>query len=150
MPTDGQAVPVTSEEFFDVDFSKANEDPPNGILLLKCEKVDPAISQAGGNRMLNVQLRVMDGEGGKYNKRVLFDNWMLETDAVFKTKQAAKAFLGEVPNGPARMSPAAFLQANPVWCLVTVRPANEEEGYAAQGRVKKYGVKPPAGASLTL
>ena len=42
-----------------------------------------ATTSSNGNPMLNVQYKI---EGGPFEGRSLYDNWMLATDAVYRTK----------------------------------------------------------------
>jgi len=67
-----------------LDLSGVNDEVvPEGWHTARIFNIESVTSE-NGNAMLKVQSKI---EGGPYNGRSLFDNWMLETDAVFRTKQ---------------------------------------------------------------
>ena len=69
---------------FQIDFSDVpDSDVAEGWHSARIFAVEDKESKAG-NRMLVVQLKI---EGGPWNGRSLFDNWMLETDALWRTRQ---------------------------------------------------------------
>lgn len=119
----------------DVDFSQV-DDVPAGKLKLAIKKAEKKVS-AAGNPMLNMQFTIVDGEDGKYNKRVIFDTWMLSTGAIYKTKKALKAFTGSEPTGPTSIDLKALI-GQTCWCEVSVEPATEQ--YQAKSKITKYGV----------
>jgi hypothetical protein len=125
-----------------VDFSQVDQ-VPAGKLLLACTKLEITRSKAG-NLMANGQFKVLDGEGGIYNGRMIFDSLMLQTNAVWRTKEFVGAFLGTDPgsSGEFQFDPSAFL-GQQAWCLVTPEAGTGEYAGKDRARVTKYGIKPP-------
>ena len=65
-----------------LDFSDVQE-LTEGWHTARIFNVEGPVESQNGNQMLNMQYKI---EGGPFNGRSLYDNWMLETDAVFRTK----------------------------------------------------------------
>lgn len=70
-----------------IDFSDVQDDPiANGWHSAAIFAVEPKQS-SNDNAMLSVQVKIV---GGPWNNRTIYDNWMLETDALFRTKSTLK------------------------------------------------------------
>lgn len=123
-----------------VDFTGVDE-VPFGETLLALTKVESKVSSAG-NKMLSVQMKVVDSnENQAHIGRVVFDNLMLETGAVWKTKQALEAFLGEIPDGPNTFD-AQDLVGKQAWCLLEVEEGKGDYAGTKRARVSRYGITP--------
>lgn len=131
----------TDEFVIDVDFSTVDDAQPQGDLELTITKLEAAVSK-NGNRMVNVQLKVTGGEDDKFNGRMIFDSWMLETNALWRTKTAFKAFTGEAASGPMRIAAATLLGAS-CWAAVILETGTGEYEGTSRPKVKRYGIKPP-------
>ena len=127
---------------FVIDFTEG-EDQPQGELLLEIVKATAKLSK-NGNKMLSVQLKVIDGADGKFNSRSLFDNWMLAGNGTGRTGDALRAFLGRVPAKGTSMT-AAELVGTQTWATVILEESTAP-GYegTVQSRIRKYGIPVPA------
>lgn len=68
---------------FHIDFSDVQDaDIPEGWYAAFIFGADQKVS-SNGNAMLSVQVKL---SGGAFDGRTVWDNWMLETDALFRTK----------------------------------------------------------------
>jgi len=128
-----------------IDFTQADV-VPTGALLLAIIKITKVESKAG-NKMLNLALAVMDGEGGQYNGRKIFDKIMLETDAVVYARPFFQAFLSKRPKGTFKFVPSELVGLQS-WCLVVAEKGKGEYAGTTRARVKRYGIKAPAGGEL--
>ena len=113
---------------------------PAGEALVAVSKIEKKQS-SNGNKMLAVQLKIVEGEDPAFAGRVVFDNWMLESQAVFRTKQALDAFLGDVPAGPTSFSPDDLV-GKQAWVLLEVEEGSGEYAGTKRSRVKRYGIDP--------
>jgi len=84
-----------------------------------------------GNRMLNIQLKI---EGGPWDKRSLFDHLMLETDAIWRTRQVLEV-LGLMEKDDVRIS---IDTEDFIGLECEVRTVNEEYEGQLRPRIKNY------------
>jgi len=136
-----QAVASTPQdvEGITVDFTLADKEP-QGELRLQLMKIEQAQSSKG-NKMLKVQMKVVESPADPdFVGRVIFDQWMLVTNAVFRTKEALKAFTGAAPKGVSTIKPSELV-GQTAWCRVEIEVGSGE--YEGRNRpvVKKYGIK---------
>ena len=124
----------TQNEEISIDLTGADS-VPVGECVLQIKKMEAKTSQAG-NRMLAIQLTVAEHEDEAMVGRIVFDNWMLEGAALWKTKQALGAFLDEVPDGPLSIRPAEMIGLTSPALLV-----EDESDYGKRAAVKRYGEK---------
>lgn len=96
-------------------------------------------ASSNGNAMLKVQSKI---EGGPFNGRSLFDNWMLETDALFRTKQTLVR-LGKMSKDDkaVKITPSDFLGME-----VEIRVKHEE--YEGEMRPRVKGWRLPTGNTI--
>ena len=119
-----------------VDFTGVDK-VPHGDARVRIVKVEQKTSSAG-NPMLAVQLKIVESaEDPDFNDRTVFDTWMLATAAVFRTKNALKAFTGQVPDGPFQFTPADLIGAEAMAQLEIEEGSGEYAG-TKRTRVRKY------------
>ena len=81
-----------------VDFSDVQEFEllPEGDYVVEIEEVEVKQSSTG-KAMMSLQMTVREPE--EHQGRKLFDNMMLEGNALWRTKRELNAILGDVPDG---------------------------------------------------
>jgi hypothetical protein len=129
-----------SDEFV-VDFTGVGEIPV-GVALLKVTGMRGATS-AAGNRMINMEFTIIDMPASPQfvNKKV-WETWMLETDAKFRTYDGYEAFTGVKPEkGNFRIVKSEVL-GQEAWCRLELKKAARAE-YRDTARIAKYGAKSP-------
>lgn len=131
---------IDSDAPIDIDFGSGDEHP-HGLLLLEIKQVKTPKKSKAGNRMIDTQLKVVGGDDGAYDGRIIFDTWMLEGGGLWRTKQAFKAFTGNDAKGPKSLIPSDLV-GKQCWCLVEVEPSKDPQ-YEPRPRIKKYGARAP-------
>lgn len=128
-------------EEFSVDFTGVGEIPV-GVALLKVTKMTGAVSSAG-NRMVNLEFTVIDMPvSPQFINKKVWESWMLETDAKFRTFDGYEAFTGVKPEKGAFKIVKSEVMGRESWCRLELKKAAKAE-YRDTARVAKYGVKSP-------
>jgi len=130
-----------------VDF--LTKDPePQGELLLQVTAIEETVSTKG-NHMINAQMKVIEDPTGTFLGRMVFDSWVLETAALWRTKQALRAFLIPVGKQPGEAEYADLIGLS-AWCLVNIEVGKGEYVGRDRARVKRYGIQAPSAAATDL
>ena len=97
------------------------------------------VQSQNGNAMLNIQFKI---EGGPFAGRSLYENWMLETDAVFRTKSnlVKLGFMSKEDKG-LKIDTEDLIGTE---CEIKVR----FEEYEGEDRPRVAGVRAPTGDTL--
>ena len=119
-----------------IDFTGVDK-TPFGDARVRVVKVEQKVSSAG-NPMLSVQLKIVEAaEDADFVDRTIFDTWMLATAAVFRTKNALKAFFGNVPDGPHSFDAESLIGAEAMAQLEIEEGSGEYAG-TKRSRVRRY------------
>ena len=128
---------------FAVDFTGVGE-LPVGTALLKITGMKGAKSSSG-NRMVTVEITIIDmPEAPQFVNHKIWETWMLETEAKFRTYDEYEGFTGIKPEKGAFKIVKSEVMGREAWAVLKVKKA-AKEGYRDASTISRF-VKSPYSA----